>query len=1046
MSTADGKVVGTETAFIPRTSTHHRLRTPAMSTKTPEANSATNGEFRVLPSTAREYPAMLVYERGISQFHLGDVDEDLESPAPVLIRLGTKVSDLHPSCVGFRIMIRNRNTKALARGAYEECYYIVSYKFQTENGTLEHAPATKKDLEELYNTAPLIGSTPSLSTLKDKKLHRLDFEGADAFEITRHGIKPDGTNADVALAMDMRPLNGGEKMSIFFPSDDILVKQLEEIIKQGCVGKTVMAWHEVLPPSAELTWPGDEQSKMVAGSTDLLNVLQKAARQLFLYNADGTALRDRPKAQKFKAFIQAAYPTLTQESRYKVFPVMLNVTDAMAIDLPFGLSFINRQNTIAAVHTVHKMLKAGIRPADIGIVAFYPSQAEIYKSALAECHKYKPSAGYDLIKADVLEEWVGKETEFAIVDLVRTANASGQLGHLSQARRMKVALTIHRNGLVLVGDRKCTDTADGPITSTKLEKLFQWLEDNDRTVNIQADRRAGSDTSKENKPPAGAHDPGLSKDQNRPGKGPSGDPAKDYETLEQATDTLSLLHLSKTPNSTSGGRDVGVPGLECYGSASDNSQATGPAPPYIEEPASKIASESKDVRGTVKDSSARLSLLSTGASDPSTSTSRSSKLGAEIDNAGGLAKQELQDKSHKNGTLHGSHEAAAPTTRSANEAEDERVSATVSYAQQAFRGMGSFDPRKYKPTNSTDKVDKAADQKKEESTMKQELAIRETIEKGTFGEAAKAKCYQEVTKALGLEPLREKMEPAKKESQDETVNNGIVKGAGETTATMKRTKTKQAGAIIPEGPMKDIYDVPATASTKPDVRVPPQLQKSTKENQPPPATRSWQPLIDYYVESASNAPREPTKPHAYSAIGTFPPAGAPELPAIRNILDEVAVPTVANRSSQPSGDALGYRSINTPPQSRDSPNTFNNTIGRRHPAEEGFTVSNSTAAPAQTTNSNTTPSNNATIPTHPSTNTTTTPATLTPQDLQAQYHLLRTHFTSLHRDAAPDTAYPHEDRLFRQLAEACMIGDQIGFFKVQMELMGLVIGLSRRGS
>ncbi len=1043
MSTADGNVVGTETAFIPRTSTHHRLRTPAMSTKTPEANSATNGEFRVLPSTAREYPAMLLYERGISQFHLGDVDEDLESLAPVLIRLGTKVSDLHPSCVGFRTMIRNRTTKARAKGAYEECYHIISYKFQAENGTLEHAPATDKDLEELHKSASLIGSTPPLSTLKSKNLHRLDFEGADAFEHTRHGLCPDNLNADVALATDMTPLNRGEKMSMFFPSDDIVVKQLEEIIKQGCVGKTAMAWHETLPPSAEPTWPGDEQSKMVVGSTDLLNVLQKAARQLFLYNADGTALRDRPKAQKFKAFVQAAYPTLTQESRYKVFPVMLNVTDGLAIDLPFGLSFINRQNTIAAVHTVHKMLKAGIRAADIGIVAFYPSQAEIYKSALAECHKYKPSAGYDLIKADVLEEWVGKETEFAIVDLVRTANASGQLGHLSQARRMKVALTIHRNGLVLVGDRKCTDTADGPITSTKLEKLFQWLEDNDRIVNIQADRRAGSDTSKENKPPAGAHDLGLTKSQNGSGKGPGGGSAKDRETLEQATDTLSLLQLSRSPNSTLGGRDVSVPGLERHGSASDNCQATGPAPPYIEEPASKIASESKDVRGTVKDSSARLSLLSAGASDPSTSTSRSSKLGAEIDNGGGLAKQELQDKSHENGTLHGSYEAAAPTTRSANEAEDERVSATVSNAQQAFRGMGSFDPRKYKPTNSTEKVDKAADQKKEDSTMKQELAIRETIEKGTFGEAAKAKCYQEVTKALGLEPLREKMEPARKEAQDETVNNGIVKGAGETTATIKRTKTKQAGAIIPEGPMKDIYDVPATASTKPDVRVPPQLQKSMKENQLPPATRSWQPLIDYYVESASNAPREPTKPHVDSAVGTSPPAGAPELPAIRNILEEVAVPTVANRSSQPSGDALGHRSINTPLPSTKSPNTFNNALGHHHPAEKG---SNSTAAPTQTRKNNTTPPTITTAPIQPSTNTTTTPATLTLQDLQAQYHLLRTHFTSLHHHDAPNTAYPHEDRLFRQLAEACMIGDQIGFFKVQMELMGLVIGLSRRGS
>ena len=440
---------------------------------------------RVLPAGGHEVEGVLLFP---SRTVLGEFGQDMDSLPAIMVRLGTKVSDFYPSCIGFRIMLRNSKTKIQAQGTLEELYHIVSCKFKPLNGGVSHRALTTEEAKCFIDGHPF----ERLDNIQC--LAFLDL--VDPFEVTHHGDEPERTNEAVREALeDLKSLNRCKELMLLFEADDVLESRLNQTIRQGCVGAVPQAWSESLPVTAVPTWPNNNQTRMAAGSADLVNVLNKTMHEPILDDALVTELNARDKARKFKYFIQETYPDLKQEPTHKLFPVMLNVEHGTCVELPFGGSMFNRNNTYATINALHKMIESGLQPSDIGIVALYPSQAEVYRETLALCHKHRSTRGYNQVQVDVLDNWVGKETEYAIIDLVRTPNASGNLGFLSQTRRIKAAITLHRNGLLLVGDRKCTINAQNTVTSTKLEKLLKWLEENGRIIDVDAEGMPASSTT-----------------------------------------------------------------------------------------------------------------------------------------------------------------------------------------------------------------------------------------------------------------------------------------------------------------------------------------------------------------------------------------------------------------------------------------------------------------------------------------------------------------------------------------------------------------------
>ncbi|MBI5629937.1 MAG: AAA family ATPase [Elusimicrobia bacterium] len=94
-----------------------------------------------------------------------------------------------------------------------------------------------------------------------------------------------------------------------------------------------------------------------------------------------------------------------------------------------------------AVRLMEELLSAGIEPRQLAILTPYVAQAKILKSLVKIPH----------LEIGSVDGFQGREKEATIVSLVRS-NADGEVGFLSDTRRMNVAMTRARRLLIVIGD------------------------------------------------------------------------------------------------------------------------------------------------------------------------------------------------------------------------------------------------------------------------------------------------------------------------------------------------------------------------------------------------------------------------------------------------------------------------------------------------------------------------------------------------------------------------------------------------------------------
>ncbi|HEY0252004.1 MAG TPA: C-terminal helicase domain-containing protein, partial [Kofleriaceae bacterium] len=91
-----------------------------------------------------------------------------------------------------------------------------------------------------------------------------------------------------------------------------------------------------------------------------------------------------------------------------------------------------------------RLLSRGLPPGELAIIAAYAAQARRIRELLRD----ERAAGLEIGTVDGFQ---GREKEAVIVDLVRS-NDSGEIGFLSNTRRMNVALTRAKRFLLVVAD------------------------------------------------------------------------------------------------------------------------------------------------------------------------------------------------------------------------------------------------------------------------------------------------------------------------------------------------------------------------------------------------------------------------------------------------------------------------------------------------------------------------------------------------------------------------------------------------------------------
>ncbi|KAI5920082.1 P-loop containing nucleoside triphosphate hydrolase protein [Camillea tinctor] len=129
----------------------------------------------------------------------------------------------------------------------------------------------------------------------------------------------------------------------------------------------------------------------------------------------------------------------------------------------FAESKSNEMEAALVRDHVRKLVDAGVKPEDIAVVTPYNAQLGL----LAPLKETFP--GIELGSVDGFQ---GREKEAVVVSLVRS-NTEGEVGFLSEKRRLNVAMTRPKRSLVVVGDSETVRRG-----SKFLHNWMDWLENN----------------------------------------------------------------------------------------------------------------------------------------------------------------------------------------------------------------------------------------------------------------------------------------------------------------------------------------------------------------------------------------------------------------------------------------------------------------------------------------------------------------------------------------------------------------------------------------
>ncbi|WAR00145.1 SMBP2-like protein [Mya arenaria] len=134
--------------------------------------------------------------------------------------------------------------------------------------------------------------------------------------------------------------------------------------------------------------------------------------------------------------------------------------DLPELDLPEEISKGNEgEADIVKLH-VEKLIESGLKQEDIAVIAPYNLQVELVRLRLGE--------KYPGVEVKSVDGFQGREKEAVVISLVRS-NPKGEVGFLSEKRRINVAVTRARRHLAVVGD-SMTVSSD-PFLKTLVEYM-----------------------------------------------------------------------------------------------------------------------------------------------------------------------------------------------------------------------------------------------------------------------------------------------------------------------------------------------------------------------------------------------------------------------------------------------------------------------------------------------------------------------------------------------------------------------------------------------
>ena len=116
----------------------------------------------------------------------------------------------------------------------------------------------------------------------------------------------------------------------------------------------------------------------------------------------------------------------------------------MEIEEESGSSRSNMDEAAVVVKVVNDLLAPGdLSSDDIGVISPYAGQVRLIRSMVDE--------QIEGLEVKSVDGYQGREKEIIVLSTVR-ANEAGKVGFLSNYRRLNVALTRAKRGLIVIGD------------------------------------------------------------------------------------------------------------------------------------------------------------------------------------------------------------------------------------------------------------------------------------------------------------------------------------------------------------------------------------------------------------------------------------------------------------------------------------------------------------------------------------------------------------------------------------------------------------------
>ena len=109
-----------------------------------------------------------------------------------------------------------------------------------------------------------------------------------------------------------------------------------------------------------------------------------------------------------------------------------------------GSSFLNVQEATAVVNIVKELMQCGIKEKKIGVITSYTGQKVLLKNLLQQSRLGK-------VECASVNTFQGREMDYIVLSCVRS-NPMRIIGFLKDPKRLNVALTRARFGMIIVGD------------------------------------------------------------------------------------------------------------------------------------------------------------------------------------------------------------------------------------------------------------------------------------------------------------------------------------------------------------------------------------------------------------------------------------------------------------------------------------------------------------------------------------------------------------------------------------------------------------------